>query len=233
MDGQTDNYSYEDCFSPDRERNMRERYTVFVNENALYIVELQIGRISQLGRAPGIHLILATQNPNPKVITGVIKNNIPSRISFAVSTPEESRTILDQKGAEALLSRGDMLYLPMGTTRMIRLQGTFVSDDEVRRLVKAWMEQSLTTNGMQSNSSGTDMGCVADSLKSEDEHLYKQAVETVVNAGQASMSMLQRKLRIGYNRAARLIELMEERGVVGTNDGSEPRRVLLPSPEAE
>lgn len=192
-------------------------------------IENYICRITQLARATGIHVILATQRPDTKVITGTIKNNIPSRISFAVASQIDSRTILDRKGAEALLGRGDMLFMPIDSPRMMRLQGTFVSDEEVRKLVKFWKDQGLVEYNIKfSVAGGVGGGGVGgDAFSSEDEALYKQAVEIVVNTGQASISMLQRRLRIGYNRAARLVDLMEERHVVGPYDGVHPREVMV------
>jgi S-DNA-T family DNA segregation ATPase FtsK/SpoIIIE len=189
-------------------------------------VELHICRIAQLARAVGIHMILATQRPDTKVITGTIKNNIPSRISFAVPTNVDSRTILDQKGAESLLGRGDMLYSPVDSTRLMRLQGAFVSDAECHRLVDFWKSQGVVKPELRFK--GPEANIVSESeFVSEDEDLYSKAVEVVVSSNQASISMIQRKLRIGYNRAARLVELMEDRGVVGPYDGSKPREVLL------
>ncbi|MFA6449118.1 MAG: DNA translocase FtsK [bacterium] len=191
-------------------------------------VEHYICRITQLARATGIHVILATQRPDTKVITGTIKNNIPSRISFAVASQIDSRTVLDRKGAESLLGRGDMLFMPIDSPRMMRLQGAFVSDDEVKRLVKFWKDQGQVTYGVKFNVPvGNGTGGGSDGFVSEDEALYKQAVEIVVNTGQASISMLQRRLRIGYNRSARLVDLMEERNVVGPYDGVRPREVLV------
>lgn len=190
-------------------------------------VENYICRITQLARATGIHMILATQRPDTKVITGTIKNNIPSRISFAVASQIDSRTVLDRKGAESLLGRGDMLFMPVDSPRMMRLQGAFVSDGEVKRLVQFWKNQGQVEYGMKFSVAGGGGGGSGEGFDSEDETLYKQAVEIVVNTGQASISMLQRRLRIGYNRAARLVDVMEERHVVGPYDGSRPREVLL------
>lgn len=190
-------------------------------------VEHYICRIAQLARATGIHIILATQRPDTKVITGTIKNNIPSRMAFAVPTQIDSRTILDQKGAESLLGRGDMIYMSVDSNRLIRLQGTFVSDKEVNELVDFWKDQGVVEYPLKfvvSDSTGMPM---ESEFMSEDEELYSKAVEIVVTTGMASISSIQRKLRIGYNRAARLVELMEDRGVVGPYDGSKPREVLL------
>jgi len=200
-------------------------------------VENYICRITQLARATGIHVILATQRPDTKVITGTIKNNIPSRISFAVASQIDSRTVLDRKGAESLLGCGDMLYQPIDSNRMMRLQGAFVSDDEIKRLVSLWKTQTppIYDTIKFSVGSGADIagGGGGDSHNSEDENLYRQAVEIVVTTGQCSISMIQRRLRIGYNRAARLVDVMEERHVVGPYDGSRPREVLLSPEELE
>jgi S-DNA-T family DNA segregation ATPase FtsK/SpoIIIE len=200
-------------------------------------VENYICRITQLARATGIHVILATQRPDTKVITGTIKNNIPSRISFAVASQIDSRTVLDRKGAESLLGCGDMLYQPIDSNRMMRLQGAFVSDDEIKRLVLLWKTQTppIYDTIKFSVGSGADIagGGGGDSHNSEDENLYRQAVEIVVTTGQCSISMIQRRLRIGYNRAARLVDVMEERHVVGPYDGSRPREVLLSPEELE
>jgi DNA segregation ATPase FtsK/SpoIIIE, S-DNA-T family len=189
-------------------------------------IENYICRITQLARATGIHVILATQRPDTKVITGTIKNNIPSRISFAVASQIDSRTVLDRKGAESLLGMGDMLFLPIDSNRLTRLQGAFVSDDEVKKLVNFWKAQGQVAYGLKF-SVPVGGGGGGDLFESEDEALYKQAVEIVANTGQASISMIQRRLRIGYNRAARLVDLMEERHVVGPYDGSRPREVLV------
>ncbi|MEW5947396.1 MAG: DNA translocase FtsK, partial [bacterium] len=192
-------------------------------------VETYICRITQLARATGIHVILATQRPDTRVITGTIKNNIPSRISFAVASQIDSRTILDHKGAESLLGRGDMLFMPMDSNRAVRLQGAYVKDKELKRLVNFWkkqapsMEYPLKFEIEESHAAdGAPQG-----FETEDEEIYRKAVEIVVSSNQVSISMLQRKLRIGYNRSARLVELMEERGVVGPYDGVKPREVLI------
>jgi DNA segregation ATPase FtsK/SpoIIIE, S-DNA-T family len=137
--------------------------------------------------------------------------------------------VLDKKGAESLLGRGDMLFMPIDETRMMRLQGAFVADNEVKRLVKFWKDQGIVEYGVKFNVSAGGGGGTNDAFVSEDEALYKQAVEIVVNTGQASISMLQRRLRIGYNRSARLVDLMEERHVVGPYDGVRPREVLVTS----
>ncbi|NLK71715.1 MAG: DNA translocase FtsK, partial [Clostridiales bacterium] len=197
-------------------------------------VEEAICRLAQMARAAGMHLIVATQRPSVDVITGVIKANIPSRIAFAVSSMADSRTILDMGGAEKLLGRGDMLFHPSGISKPIRIQGSLVTYNEVEKVVKFVKDQ------IQSNSAGyseeimdtIESGKINLSTSDSDE-LLKDAIELVVSADQASVSMLQRRFRIGYNRAARLIDQMEERGIVGHFDGSRPRRVLISKEELE
>ncbi|KAF0995608.1 DNA translocase FtsK [Geobacillus sp. TFV-3] len=184
-------------------------------------VEEAITRLAQMARAAGIHLIIATQRPSVDVITGVIKANIPSRIAFSVSSQIDSRTILDMGGAEKLLGRGDMLFLPMGASKPVRVQGAFVSDQEVEEVVRFVI-------GQQQAQYYEEM-FVEDSEPSSsalEDELYDEAVRLVVEMQSASVSMLQRRFRIGYNRAARLIDAMEERGVVGPYEGSKPRAVL-------
>lgn len=186
-------------------------------------VEDSIMRLAQMARAAGIHLIIATQRPSVDVITGVIKANIPSRIAFSVSSQVDSRTILDVAGAEKLLGRGDMLYIPVGKSKPIRVQGAFLSDEEVERVVTHCKAQQQATY---------EETLIPDTLPETDEaelddELYPEAVQFVIDMQSASASMLQRKFRIGYNRAARLIELMEARGVVGPYEGNRPREVLI------
>jgi S-DNA-T family DNA segregation ATPase FtsK/SpoIIIE len=187
-------------------------------------VEDSITRLAQMARAAGIHLIIATQRPSVDVITGVIKANIPSRIAFGVSSQVDSRTILDMVGAEKLLGRGDMLYLPVGASKPIRIQGAFLSDPEVESVVTfvRTQEQAIYQEEL--------VPMVEE--QSEQQHefedeLYDQAVQIVVEAKQASVSLLQRRMRIGYTRAARLIDSMEAKGIVGPYEGSKPREVLL------
>ncbi len=194
-------------------------------------VEDSIMRITQMARAAGIHLIVATQRPSTDVITGVVKANIPSRISFAVSSGIDSRTILDSTGAEKLLGRGDMLFLPMGENTPLRVQGAFVSEDELQKIVdyvisqqKAIYDESLTVD-----KGGSSKGS-SDDYASEDEYddpLYNEVVEFAISAGKISASLIQRKYRLGYNRAARIIDLLEERGIIGPANGSKPREVLV------
>ena len=194
-------------------------------------VEDSIMRITQMARAAGIHLIVATQRPSTDVITGVVKANIPSRISFAVSSSIDSRTILDATGAEKLIGKGDMLFLPMGENVPIRIQGAYVSDEELEKIVdyvisqqKAQYDESLTVDRTNNNSS------VDDDYQSEDEYddpLYNEIVDFAVKTGKISASLIQRKYRLGYNRAARIIDLLEERGIIGPSNGSKPREVLV------
>ncbi len=194
-------------------------------------VEDSIMRITQMARAAGIHLIVATQRPSTDVITGVVKANIPSRISFAVSSSIDSRTILDMTGAEKLLGKGDMLFKPMGENVPQRIQGAFVSEEELQKLVdytisqqKAIYDESLTVE-----KSGPSTSDINDNYSSEDEYddpLYNEIVEFAINTGKISASLIQRKYRLGYNRAARIIDLLEERGIIGPPNGSKPREVL-------
>ncbi|MFD2613065.1 FtsK/SpoIIIE family DNA translocase [Paenibacillus gansuensis] len=187
-------------------------------------VEDAICRLAQMARAAGIHLIIATQRPSVDVITGVIKANIPSRIAFGVSSQVDSRTILDMVGAEKLLGRGDMLYLPMGASKPIRVQGAFLSDQEVEAVVNFCRDQE------QAEYNEELVPEVEDKPEDEGEpldELFDQAVQIILEAKQASVSLLQRRMRIGYTRAARLIDTMEAKGVVGPYEGSKPREVLL------
>jgi S-DNA-T family DNA segregation ATPase FtsK/SpoIIIE len=198
-------------------------------------VEQLIARIAQKARAAGIHLILATQRPSVDVITGLIKANIPTRISFQVSSKVDSRTILDQGGAEQLLGHGDLLFLPSGAGVPIRVHGAFVSDDEVHSVVSDWKERGAPDylDDVLSVSSGSVAGEIALSGDTEnDEPLYDEAVAYVVESRRASISSVQRKLRIGYNRAARLIEAMEEAGVVSAMNSNGSREVLAPNHDA-
>lgn len=187
-------------------------------------VEDAITRLAQMARAAGIHLIIATQRPSVDVITGVIKANIPSRIAFGVSSQVDSRTILDMAGAEKLLGRGDMLFMPMGSNKPIRVQGAFMSDQEVENIVDFVRDQA------EAEYDESLVPEVEESANSDDEQLdelYEQAVTIVLEAKQASVSLLQRRMRVGYTRAARLIDSMESRGVIGPYEGSKPREVLM------
>ena len=193
-------------------------------------VEDSIMRITQMARAAGIHLIVATQRPSTNVITGVIKANIPSRISFAVSSFVDSRTILDMAGAEKLLGKGDMLFLPMGENIPQRIQGAYVSEDEITKLVDFCSSQQKAVyddNFTQEAGNTTTDGYTSDKNDVEnDDPIYNEALEFVLSTGKASASLLQRKFKLGYNRAARLIDLFEERGIIGPQQGSKPREVL-------
>lgn len=191
-------------------------------------VEDAITRLSQMARAAGIHLIIATQRPSVDVITGIIKANIPSRIAFSVSSQTDSRTILDSGGAEKLLGRGDMLFLPVGSSKPIRVQGAFLTDNEVERVVAHCIEQQKATYQEEMIPEDVD-----ESIEEVDDELYEDAVRLVVELQTASVSMLQRRFRIGYTRAARLIDAMEARSIVGPYEGSKPRTVLVTQDEAE
>ncbi|WP_312698994.1 DNA translocase FtsK 4TM domain-containing protein [Sedimentibacter sp.] len=195
-------------------------------------VEEYITRIAQLARACGMHLVIATQRPSVDVITGVIKANIPSRIAFAVSSHIDSRTILDTGGAEKLLGRGDMLYHPIGLPKPIRIQGTFISDDEIKRVVDSIREQQIEIKTNKQNEIINEIEKTPNDDEEVDEFL-EQAVEMVVMDGQASASYIQRKFKVGYARAARIIDQLEERGIVGGHEGSKPRKVLITKEELD
>jgi S-DNA-T family DNA segregation ATPase FtsK/SpoIIIE len=187
-------------------------------------VEDAVWRLAQMARASGIHLIVATQRPSVDVITGTIKANIPTRIAFAVSSQVDSRTIIDCPGAEKLLGHGDMLYMPVGTTKPIRVQGAYVSDQEIEALVehvKAQARPQFAPDILEVEES------TGDEAAEEEDELFEDAVRVVLESGQASISMLQRKLRVGYTRAGRLIDMMEERGIVGPFEGSKAREILM------
>ncbi len=191
-------------------------------------VEDSIMRITQMARAAGIHLIVATQRPSTDVITGVVKANIPSRIAFAVSSNIDSRTILDMSGAEKLLGKGDMLLKPQGENIPVRVQGNFISDEEIKTVVDYTIAQQKAKYDSSLEISEADKG--ATTMLSDDDYeepLYNEIVEFVVTQGKASASALQRRFRLGYNRAARCIDLLEERGIVGPPNGSKPREVLV------
>jgi S-DNA-T family DNA segregation ATPase FtsK/SpoIIIE len=196
-------------------------------------IETSIARLAQLARAAGIHLIIATQRPSVNVITGVIKANLPSRIAFQVASQVDSRTILDTKGAETLIGRGDMLFSPPGTSRLVRAQGAYVGDEEVHEIL-----EFIKRNGPPQYAQAVQQQIDRDSSEDEeedeelegdpgsDEELYARALDVLKSTRRASTSMLQRRLRIGYNRAARIMEIMEEKGIVGPENGSSPREIL-------
>ncbi|WP_042272912.1 FtsK/SpoIIIE family DNA translocase [Faecalimicrobium dakarense] len=189
-------------------------------------VEDYICRLAQMARAAGMHLIVATQRPSVDVITGVIKANIPSRIAFAVSSQTDSRTILDMGGAEKLLGKGDMLFYPLGAAKPVRLQGAFISENESEKIIDYVKGQVREEVKYEDTIMETISKATISKSRDEDE-LLSQAIEFVVESGQGSASMLQRKFKIGFNRAARLIDSMEERGIVGQSEGSKPRKVLM------
>jgi S-DNA-T family DNA segregation ATPase FtsK/SpoIIIE len=197
-------------------------------------IETSIARLAQLARAAGIHLIIATQRPSVNVITGVIKANLPSRIAFQVASQVDSRTILDTKGAESLIGRGDMLFSPPGTSRLVRAQGAYVGDEEVHEIVEFLkrngppqfahaVQQQIDRDASEEDEEG---GEDDDGDLGSDEELYSKAIDVLKSTRRASTSMLQRRLRIGYNRAARIMEIMEEKGIVGPENGSSPREIL-------
>ena len=199
-------------------------------------VEQLIARIAQKARAAGIHLVLATQRPSVDVITGLIKANVPTRIAFQVSSKVDSRTILDQGGAEQLLGHGDMLYLPPGSGVPIRVHGAFVSDDEVHRVADDWRaraEADYIPDLIEDGSSVKEVIPGYESSESDDtekDNLYDEAVAFVTETRKASISSVQRKLRIGYNRAARMIEAMEDAGVISEMQPNGSREVIAPAP---
>jgi S-DNA-T family DNA segregation ATPase FtsK/SpoIIIE len=198
-------------------------------------IETSICRLAQLARATGIHLVIATQRPSVDVITGLIKANISSRIAFAVSSQVDSRTILDQTGAERLIGRGDMLFMPIDAMKPMRMQGCFLSEQETNDLVKYLKERNTTSNyTLTPVDVGTSSGGFSNDPDGEDDdEFYEAAVKLVVLNGQASTSMLQRRFKIGYTRAARLIDNMQDRGIVGPPDGAKPREILISRDEVD
>ena len=190
-------------------------------------VESAIARITQMARAAGIHIILATQTPRADVITGVIKANIPSRIAFQVASKIDSRVILDENGADRLLGQGDMLYLPPSTSRLIRAQGVLVTDDEIRRLVEFVSAQSPPTFDAVMHEKLEAEGTPTDGVTDEDEELVEKCLEIIRQEKRASTSLLQRRLRLGYTRAARIVDILEQRGILGPGEGAKPREILV------
>jgi S-DNA-T family DNA segregation ATPase FtsK/SpoIIIE len=199
-------------------------------------VEELIARIAQKARAAGIHLILATQRPSVDVITGLIKANVPTRIAFQVSSKIDSRTILDQGGAESLLGHGDMLYLPPGKSMPERVHGAFVSDDEVHRVVEAWKQRGAPNfieaivEGNYDQEEGFGLTSSEGAFEEDQDRLYDEAVAFITETRRASISSVQRKFKIGYNRAARIIESMEAAGVITPPAHNGSREVLVPPP---
>ena len=201
-------------------------------------VEESICRVAQMGRAAGMHLVIATQRPSADVITGLMKANVPSRIAFAVSSAMESRIILDQGGAEKLIGMGDMLFSPVGVGKPMRIQGAFVSDEEREAVVQfikenasgaqinpdieEYMNKAAEDKGTEGGKDAADEGATGDY-----DEMLPQAVEAVLEAKQCSVSMLQRRVKLGYSRAARIVDQMEELGVVGPYEGAKPRSVIV------
>ncbi|PYL86881.1 MAG: hypothetical protein DMF17_04790 [Verrucomicrobia bacterium] len=190
-------------------------------------VESAIARITQMARAAGIHIILATQTPRADVITGVIKANIPSRIAFQVASKIDSRVILDENGADRLLGQGDMLYLPPSTSRLIRAQGVLVTDDEIRRLVEFVSAQSAPTFDAAMHEKLEAASTPPEEVTDEDEELVEKCLEIIRQEKRASTSLLQRRLRLGYTRAARIVDILEQRGILGPGEGAKPREILV------
>jgi S-DNA-T family DNA segregation ATPase FtsK/SpoIIIE len=191
-------------------------------------VEMCIARIAQKARAAGIHLIIATQTPRADVVTGIIKANIPSRIAFQVSSALDSRVILDTKGADKLVGKGDMLYLPPGSAKLERSQGAFVSDAEVERIVDHCANQAKPRYEKDIRETIENAGMESeDDVSDADEELIIKCIEVVRQEQKASTSLLQRRLRLGYTRAARMVDILEQRGIVGPGDGAKAREVFL------
>jgi S-DNA-T family DNA segregation ATPase FtsK/SpoIIIE len=201
-------------------------------------IETLVARLAQLARATGIHIIIATQRPSVNVVTGVIKANLPSRIAFQVASQVDSRTIIDIKGAETLIGRGDMLFSPPGSSKLVRAQGAMVSDEEINKIIEFLkrngppayaqdVQAHIDRADEEDEEKGGDDADDAEGEMGDDEELYQQAMEVLRTTRRASTSMLQRRLRIGYNRAARIMELMEEKGIVGPENGAQPREILV------
>lgn len=240
---QTAKKEWEEAGSPEEERiNLPEPlpYIVIVIDELADLMhayprelEASIVRLAQMSRAVGIHLILATQRPSVNVITGTIKANIPTRLALNVASQIDSRTILDAVGAEKLLGKGDMLYLSSDSPKPIRLQSAFLSEDEIKNVVTYLKSQAqsdpLTSINLEEKAGGTGdsfMGMITGDDSEDDDELYEDAKQAVIEAGKASTSYIQRKLRVGYSRAARLMDLLEDRGVIGAADGAKPRQIL-------
>ena len=190
-------------------------------------VEQAIARIAQKARAAGIHLIIATQTPRADVVTGIIKANIPSRIAFQVSSSLDSRVILDNKGAEKLVGKGDMLYLPPGSAQLQRAQGALITDKECISVVDFCSEQASPIFAQEIEDSINGKSEEGDEVSEEDEEIIEKCLEVIQVERRASTSLLQRRLRLGYTRAARMMDILEMRGIIGPGDGAKPREILV------
>jgi S-DNA-T family DNA segregation ATPase FtsK/SpoIIIE len=193
-------------------------------------VEDSVIRLAQKARAVGIHLVVATQSPRVDVITGLIKANIPSRIAFAVSSQTDSRVILDQNGAESLLGQGDMLFSPLGSAKLQRIQGAFIDEDQIAALTDSWRRQGepqFEEQLLEEVEPAEGEDSEGDGLHPDEDPLLEEAILLVAQMGTASTSMLQRRLRLGYTRAGRLIDMLERRGIISGYEGSKPRQVLI------
>jgi S-DNA-T family DNA segregation ATPase FtsK/SpoIIIE len=190
-------------------------------------VETAIARITQMARAAGMHVIVATQTPRADVITGVIKANIPSRIAFQVASKIDSRVILDENGADRLLGQGDMLYLPPSASRLIRAQGVLVTDNEIHALVEFISKQSPPAFDTAMHEKLQSTSAPEEDVTAEDEELVEKCIEIIRQEKRASTSLLQRRLRLGYTRAARIVDILEQRGILGPGEGAKPREILV------
>jgi DNA segregation ATPase FtsK/SpoIIIE, S-DNA-T family len=189
-------------------------------------IEESVTRLAQMARAGGIHLVLATQRPSVDVITGLIKANVPARMSFRLATRIDSRTILDEQGAEALLGKGDMLFMAPGTRRLVRLHGPFVTEEEIDAVVREWKLQGKPRYETEYLAAPEGESDGEEDSAGFDDPMYQEAVRCVLEMGKASTSTLQRRLRLGYGRAARILDAMEKDGIISPPDGSRPREVL-------
>jgi S-DNA-T family DNA segregation ATPase FtsK/SpoIIIE len=190
-------------------------------------VETAIARITQMARAAGMHVIVATQTPRADVITGVIKANVPSRIAFQVASKIDSRVILDENGAERLLGQGDMLYLPPSASRLIRAQGVLVTDNEIHAVVEFISKQSPPAFDTAMHEKLQSTSAPEEEVTAEDEELVEKCIEIIRQEKRASTSLLQRRLRLGYTRAARIVDILEQRGILGPGEGAKPREILV------
>ena len=240
--GVRDIKGYNELLEKDGEEGKLPQIVIIVDELADLMmvapneVEDAICRLAQMARAAGMYLIIATQRPSVDVITGIIKANIPSRVAFTVSSQVDSRTILDMAGAEKLLGRGDMLFLPVGESKPIRLQGAYVSDAEIEsvvEMIKTGTPAVYNENILEKLESSTSSSVDGNANGDDCDELLTDAIELVVGLGQASTSMLQRKFRVGHSRAGRIIDQMEERGIIAASEGPKPRKVLISKEEWE